>query len=231
MLIKRVADVLLASVALAVLAPLLALVGLAIVIEGGRPVIYRSRRAGRGGECMTVYKFRTMSQGADAASKISAYADPRVTRVGHVLRSLKVDELPQLVNVIQGRMSIVGPRPEDVEIVAAHYAPEHMETLKLRPGLASPGSIFNYTHGEQSLDGEDYQTRYLAEILPLKLALERYYVHNRCTSYDLRIIGRTLMSIFMVGVIKRQPSQPPEMAEAVARYKVPVRQDGKPART
>jgi len=220
---KRLIDTVLACLAVIILSPLLALVGLAIVVDDGRPVIFRARRAGRGGQEISVYKFRTMSNGADGGSKISAADDPRVTRVGSVLRRTKIDELPQLVNVIQGSLSIVGPRPEDSSIVALHYTPAHMETLDVRPGLTSPGSIYYYTHIEQELTGTEYYGKYLEQVLPHKLALERYYVHNRSMGYDIKIIGRTIKAIFMLNVLKRQPPSPPEIIDAVPRYQVPMR--------
>ena len=155
-----------------------------------------------------------MRKGADRLGPISAANDQRVTRTGVVLRRLKIDELPQLANVLKGEMSIVGPRPEDLDMVMDHYAAEHWRTLSVRPGLASPGSLYNYTHGERALDGQDYQTVYLTEVLPTKLALESVYVERRSFTYDCRIVVRTLWTIGRQAVNRPVTEHQPEMSDA-----------------
>jgi hypothetical protein len=134
--------------------------------------------------------------------------------VGSLLRHLKLDELPQLLNVLRGEMSIVGPRPEDPGIVARAYRPRHRETLDVRPGLASPGSIFAYTHGKFLLAGDSAETAYLERLLEVKLALDAVYVRRASLRYDARIIGRTATVILAMLAGKRRFAPPPEMEQA-----------------
>src|SRR5256884_6039922 len=168
---KRLLDIVLAALGLALVAPVLALAALGIRLASRGPVLYRARRMGRAGAPFTMYKLRTMHQRRPApASRITGQDDPRVFPLGAWLRRTKIDELPQLFNVVRGDMSLVGPRPEDPAIVVRHYAPVHRETLAVRPGLASPGSIYNYTHGERLLLSGQPERDYVDRLLPLKLA-------------------------------------------------------------
>jgi len=224
---KRLFDVLASLTALVLLSPLFLFAAVGIRLSSPGPILYRARRAGRGGQPFTMHKFRTMStdQGTDA-SAITSAGDSRVFSFGSLLRRLKIDELPQLYDVLRGAMSIVGPRPEDAQIVRSHYAPEHMETLSVRPGLASPGSIYNYTHGERLIGQDHPQQDYLGKLLPVKLALELVYVRQASLFYDLRLILRTVWVILLIGIGRRQFRDPPEMAQ-VDRI-VPVRSSQQP---
>jgi lipopolysaccharide/colanic/teichoic acid biosynthesis glycosyltransferase len=148
---------------------------------------------------------------------ITGVADARVTRVGSWLRKTKVDELPQLMNVLRGEMSLVGPRPEDPSIVTAHYRPAHWRTLDVRPGLVSPGSLYNYTHGESLLRGEQPESAYVERLLPLKLALELVYLDRRCFRYDLALVFRTALTILRIAAGRTRFADPPELAEATRR--------------
>ena len=140
---KRVFDIVVASLTLLAALPVLAVAALAIRLASPGPVLHRAARAGRDGRPFTMLKLRTMhvAPPGESGSRITDPADPRVFPVGALLRRTKIDELPQLVNVLRGEMAIVGPRPEDPEIVRKHYSPTHRETLRVRPGLVSPGSI------------------------------------------------------------------------------------------
>src|SRR5438034_11703500 len=159
---KRLLDVVLASVALIALAPVLAVAALGIRLSSRGPILYRARLVGLCGRRFVMYKLRTMHvDHGGHKSVITAERDPRVFAFGRLLRRLKIDELPQLVNVLRGELSLVGPRPEDPVFVARHYAPEHRETLKVLPGMASPGSIYSSTHGDRILSGDDPEARYL----------------------------------------------------------------------
>ncbi len=172
-----------------------------------------------------ILKFRTM-QGARkglASSRVTAAGDARITRVGTALRAAKIDELPQLVNILKGDMSIVGPRPEDMAIVLEHYTDGQWETLGVRPGLASPGSLYNYTHAEKLVPASNPERAYLEEVLPVKLALERVYVHRASMRLDLKIILRTLGYIAMRLAGRTEFSDPPELEEALDKYVEPVR--------
>src|SRR5437762_13831534 len=131
-----------------------------------------------------MYKLRTMHLGAGAGSVITAQHDPRVFAFGRPLRRLKIDELPQLLNLLRGDMSLVGPRPQHPDIVRSYYAPEHGETLRVRPGLASPGSLYDSTHGAPLVCSVDPERAYAERLLPLVLALDRGYVRRASLSSD-----------------------------------------------
>jgi lipopolysaccharide/colanic/teichoic acid biosynthesis glycosyltransferase len=152
---------------------------------------------------------------AVAGSAITANNDPRVFRLGWIIRNLKIDELPQLLNVLKGDMSIVGPRPEDPAIIQRYYAPAHFETLSVLPGLASPGSIYNYTHLQKQLTQAITEDTYVREVLPIKLALDTVYVRNSSVLYDLRIVVRTLYTIISIGLRRKSLLPPPELPEAL----------------
>ena len=210
---KRAFDIALASLALLLAAPLLALAALAVRIASPGPVLYRAARTGRDGRTFTMLKLRTMHVAApgEAGSRITGPADPRVFALGALLRRTKLDELPQLVNVLRGEMSIVGPRPEDPEIVRRHYTAAQRETLRVRPGLVSPGSIYHFTHGDALLAGADPEAAYAARLLPVKLELERVYVRRASLGYDLALIARAASAIVRVGVLRRTHPEPPEL--------------------
>jgi lipopolysaccharide/colanic/teichoic acid biosynthesis glycosyltransferase len=215
--VKRLFDIAASSAALVLLAPLFALVALGIRLSGKGPVFYRAPRAGRGGAPFTMYKFRTMNSARSARdSAITAARDPRIFPLGALLRAAKIDELPQLINVLKGEMSIVGPRAEDPKIVQKHYRGFHWETLRVLPGLASPGSIYNYTHGERLLGRDDPERDYVERLLDTKLALDAVYVREASFAYDLLIVLRTLWTIAATALGKRRFSDPPEMSEALA---------------
>ena len=214
---KRLLDIVLAGVGLALAAPVLALAALGIRLSSPGPVFYRARRAGRAGTCFTMYKLRTMHQRQPGqASRITGQDDPRVFPLGALLRRTKIDELPQLFNVLRGDMSIVGPRPEDPDIVARHYTPLLRETLAVRPGLASPGSLYHYTHGDALLGGGDPETAYVERLLPLKVTLDVVYVRNASWQMDVRIIGRTLGTIAACISGRSRFRDPPEAPAARA---------------
>ena len=211
---RRLCDALLAALLLVALSPLLLVAALGIKLMSRGPVLYRAQRAGRANRVFTMYKFRTMHARPNArCSAITAHADPRIFPFGAWLRRLKVDELPQLFNILKGEMAFVGPRPEDPRIVAQHYAPEHFETLRVLPGLASPGSIYNYTHGEKLLVAGNPEQSYVEHLLPRKLALDLVYVRAASWRYDARIVCRTLLTIARMALGRRDFPDPPEMAQ------------------
>ena len=214
-MVRRLVDALLAALALVVTAPLLALAAVGIRRASPGPVLYRAERVGRGGRPFIMYKLRTMhSRRRSDASRITGAHDPRVFPLGAWLRAVKLDELPQLINVLKGEMAIVGPRPEDPAIVARHYDALGRETLTVRPGLASPGSIYSSTHGDALLTGTDPEAAYAERLLPVKLALDVVYVRHASLAYDARIVGRTLWVIVATLAGRRRFADPPELAEA-----------------
>ena len=214
-MVKRFTDVLLATLALLVLWPVLLIAAIAVRFSSRGPITYLAKRIGVNGREFRMFKIRTMHvDHGGYQSVITATNDPRVFLVGEVLRKLKVDELPQLFNVLRGDMSIVGPRPEDPRMVREHYWPEHQETLIVRPGLASPGSIYNYTHGQSLLGSADPERDYIERLLPIKLALDVVYVRRASVWYDARIVARTLVVIIGLILGRRVFPVPRELAEA-----------------
>ena len=180
------------------------------------PILYRAPRIGLNGEEFTMHKFRTMETSQRSAVRpITAPSDSRVFSFGGLLRRLKIDELPQLCDVLRGKMSLVGPRPEDPGLVREYYTLDDMEIFRVVPGLTSPASIYDYTHGDAILGQGDAEDAYLEKLLPVKLALEAHYVQNATFLYDLKIILRTLVVIILVGLGKRRFSEPPEKDIAV----------------
>ena len=219
-MIKRTLDLALATLALIAALPLLAVAAVGIRLSSPGPILYRATRVGRGGRPFTMYKLRTMHVnhatvgGKVATSAITAKDDPRVFRVGAVLRQTKIDELPQLFNVLSGDMSLVGPRPEDPRFVERNYTTTHLATLDVRPGLTSPGSVWYYTSAEDDLSSEDPERHYVEHVLPLKLALDLVYVRRVSWYYDLALIGRTIRVLTALSLGHRRFADPPEMYAA-----------------
>lgn len=190
----RLLDVLAAAVGLVVLSPLFLVVAVAMKATSPGPIFHRAQRVGQGGRPFTLYKFRSMVVGADRAGPgLTTAGDSRITPVGRVLRAAKIDELPQLVNVLRGEMSLVGPRPEDPRYVAL-YTPEQRRVLAVRPGITSVASIA-YRHEAALLAGEDWERVYMERVLPSKLAMELEYLSRRSVLSDLGVIVRTLAAL------------------------------------
>jgi len=182
-----------AALGLVLLAPALALIALAIVLEDGFPVLFRQTRVGRGGRPFRLVKFRSMRVGV-AGTRITAGRDPRVTRVGRWLRRRKVDELPQLWNVLTGDLSLVGPRPEIPPFVDTED-PVWRAVLEVRPGITDLASL-QFRREEEMLAGAADAERYYREtILPPKLALNLEYIRSRTFWGDLKLIARTLRAM------------------------------------
>jgi len=212
---KRLVEVVLAALAAVVAAPLVALAAVGIRLSSAPRTPPRGpfRRATR--RPFIMFKLRTMHlRRRSDSSRITGPRDPRVFPFGAWLRAVKVDELPQLWNVLRGEMSLVGPRPEDPAIVTRLYTALGLETLAVRPGLASPGSIYSSTHGAALLVGTDPEAAYAERLLPVKLALDVVYVRHASLWYDARIVARTLWVIVTTLVGRRHFPDPPELAEA-----------------
>jgi lipopolysaccharide/colanic/teichoic acid biosynthesis glycosyltransferase len=194
---RRVVDVLAAAVGLLASSPLLAAIGLAVRLDSPGPALFKQARVGVDGAPFLMYKFRTMV--VDAASTgpaVSGNADPRVTRVGALLRKTKLDELPQLVNVLRGDMTLIGPRAEVAEYVA-HYSPEELQTLQVRPGLTGPGGIWFTVSQAAELDASaDPEKVYITQQLPEKLALDLEYLRHRTLWADVKVLLRTFTISF-----------------------------------
>jgi lipopolysaccharide/colanic/teichoic acid biosynthesis glycosyltransferase len=190
----RVLDAAAAAVGLALLSPLFGVIALWIKLTSPGPVFYRALRVGKDGQPFRLYKFRSMIADADRwGPGITAAGDRRVTRVGAILRQTKLDELPQLINVLRGEMSLVGPRPEDPRYVAL-YTAEQRRVLAVRPGITSAASLA-YRHEEQLLSGGDWETIYRTQVLPDKLAIDLAYLEQRTLVSDLSLIVRTVLAL------------------------------------
>jgi len=194
---KRVFDLTLSSVFLIFTFPFLLLIAVAILIDSPGQVLFGGRRVGLDGKEFDILKFRTMVDRAEVMGPaVTRENDSRVTRVGKFLRNYKLDEIPQLLNVIRGEMSLVGPRPEDPKYVA-HYTPEQREVLTVLPGIASPAAVV-YRNEEDKLAKvpiEDLDRVYLGEILPEKLALDLEYVENKSLILDIKVLYRAVTTV------------------------------------
>ena len=196
---KRIFDIVSSSVVLVVLSPVFAAIAVWIKLDSPGPVFYRQVRVGRGNRDFYLYKFRSMRVGADRQGLITVGGnDPRGTRSGHFIRKYKLDEFPQLINVIKGDMSIVGPRPE-VRKYVEMYTPEQMKVLCVRPGLTDPASIRYRNENELLATVEDPERYYREVIMPDKLRLSLEYVHRASFWMDIKFIFGTLGEIVRHG--------------------------------
>ena len=184
---------LLGSAALLVALPILVGVALAMRLTGDRgPFLHRAARVGEGGTTIEVLKVRTMAVGSQGAG-ITVSRDPRVTPLGRILRRYRIDELPQLINVVRGEMSLVGPRPEDPRYVD-WSDPVHRRVFTAKPGITGLAQL-DYLDEAHLLVGPDAEERYRREILPAKLRLDLEYLDRRSVLLDLRILARTVRTI------------------------------------
>ncbi len=191
-LLSRAFDLIASGAGLLLLSPFFLAIGLAVKLTSAGPAFYKAERVGQGGRLFKLYKFRTMYLDADRRGPgITTRDDPRITRVGRFLRRTKLDELPQLINVLRGEMSLVGPRPEDPRYVAL-YTPQQRQVLAVRPGITGPASL-HYRDEETLLGGEDWETTYVKQILPEKLAKDLAYLWHRTFWTDLALILKTVL--------------------------------------
>lgn len=216
-MIKRLFDIALAGCGVIVLSPLLLPVMLALRLSGEGEVFYRQQRVGRGSQPFGILKFATMLKNSPnmAGGDISSRHDPRILPLGHFLRSTKINELPQLLNIVAGDMSIIGPRPLTPRI-AAWFTPEHRAaTAHLRPGLSGIGSIV-FRDEETLLAGtEDRVEVYRTAIVPHKAALERWYAAHQSIGLDLKLIALTVLAVVRPGfnAARSLPGLPAEPVE------------------
>lgn len=192
---KRLVDVGLSLVALAFFAPFLIAVAFLIWAHDRGPVFYRANRVGRHGRLFTMLKFRTMVMNADKLGASStADDDPRITRLGKFLRRCKLDELPQLFNVLFGSMSLVGPRPQ-VKWAVDLYSPEERKVLEVQPGITDYASLHFPNEGEILKGSTDPDRDYMEKIHPHKMSLALQYVRDRSLATDLKILGQTAATV------------------------------------
>jgi lipopolysaccharide/colanic/teichoic acid biosynthesis glycosyltransferase len=192
---KRAFDLVAGLAALVLTSPVMLAAALAVRLGPSGPAFYSGPRVGRGGTEFQIHKLRSMTVGAaQSGPAVTAGDDARVTGVGRFLRRTKIDELPQLWNVVKGEMSLVGPRPEHPDYVR-HYTAEQRRLLSVRPGMTGPAALEFYDE-EERLKGADPEARYLAEVMPQKLALELSYLDKAGLWSDLKILLRTVVLVF-----------------------------------
>jgi lipopolysaccharide/colanic/teichoic acid biosynthesis glycosyltransferase len=191
---RRLIDLAGCSVGLILFSPVLFVIAVLIKLDSAGPVLYLAQRVGKDGRLFRLCKFRTMSAGAHRNDPaITVAGDTRITRVGQFLRRFKLDELPQLLNVVKGEMSLVGPRPEDPRYVAL-YSPSQREVLRVPPGITSVASLV-YRHEASLLSYGDWEHRYVNEILPHKLAIDLDYLAHRTLASDVKLVVRTVLTL------------------------------------
>ena len=195
---KRLFDLAGAGLALLLLAPLLLLLALAIRLDSAGPVFFRQVRVGRFGVLFRIHKFRTMRVDAPALGlPLTVGRDARITRVGHWLRHYRLDELPQLLDVLLGRMSLVGPRPEVPRYVAHYPAALRARVLAVRPGITDPASLAHIDEAALLAAATDPEREYIERILPTKLALQAAYAEHATLWTDLAVLARTLRVLLL----------------------------------
>ena len=195
---KRVLDFTAALIGLALTAPLFPLLAVVIRVTSPGPVFYRGRRSGLFGSEFDQLKFRTMPVDRAQRDGFTSRDDPRISLAAYLIRFVKLDELPQLLNVLRGEMSIVGPRPEVVEVVRRHYDHDQLRVLSARPGLTCLLQVRTYPDFTYQIPaGEDPQRYYSQVILPQRLREDLDYVDRMSFWLDLRIIGETLYCIMI----------------------------------
>lgn len=190
---KRVFDVIVSMAALVLLAPVMVLAALWVKLDSPGPALFRQERVGRGGQLFRIHKLRTMH--VDAATRgpgITTQHDDRITRAGRWLRRYRVDELPQLFDVLTGHMSLVGPRPELPRYVALYPAALREQVLAVRPGITDPASLEFLDEALTMAGTSDPERIYVEQILPLKLQRQVEYARQATLASDLAVLGRTL---------------------------------------
>lgn len=200
-------DFLFAVLFLIVFSPVYLLTFIIIKIVSPGPAIYRAKRVGKDGKLFDCYKFRSMRVDSGKVRLTTLENDDRIFPFGKFIRKVKIDEMPQIVNILKGEMSVVGPRPEDQENADKVYVGEYKHILDVKPGLTSTASLYDYTHGELFEDEESYERIFM----PKKLKLELYYVNHRSFWYDMVLILRTGKLIILKTCGKSDFAEPVEL--------------------
>lgn len=211
-------DLLFAILFLLVFSPVYILASVIIMIVSPGSPIYKAERVGKDGKVFTLYKFRSMRIDSGKVRLTTLRNDERVFAFGRFIRKVKIDEMPQAVNILLGDMSVVGPRPEDRENAEKIYVGEYKKILNIKPGLTSPASLYDFTHGEKYETTEAYEE----EFLPKKLDLELYYVENQSFWYNIALILKTAGIIIKMFFGKSDFKEPKELEAIKQKIKVPV---------
>ncbi len=195
-LLKRSLDIFLAITALTLMLPVMAVISLAVIITSGTPVFYVQERVGKNWKPFKIIKFRSMVKDADKIGcGITSNFDSRITPLGRILRKTKLDELPQLINVLKGDMSLIGPRPELLRY-ANHYKDEYSFILNVKPGITDYASV-RFKNEETIIKSGDNETFYLKEILPVKIRLYKKYIREMGAFTDFKILIYTVKGLFI----------------------------------
>lgn len=198
-MLKRLFDMVCAAIGLAVLSPLLVLIAIWIKLDSPGPIFFRQVRVGRFGVPFRIHKFRTMRINAEQAGRLTVGRDNRITRSGHLLRKSKLDELPQLIDVLVGKMSLVGPRPEVQEFIDCYPADIKQKVLSVRPGITDRASIEMVDENEILSKYSDPNQAYIEHILPIKQRYYVEYVEKNSLATDIKIIFDTILKIVTRG--------------------------------
>lgn len=197
-MLKRIFDILFSFFALLLFSPFFILISLLVLFSGKGGVFFFQIRVGKGNKDFKMFKFRTMAPGSEKKGQLTVGArDSRITKVGYYLRKFKVDEVPQLINVLIGDMSVVGPRPE-VRRYVNLYTPEQLRVLTVKPGITEWASLNFFDENEILAKSSDPEKTYIEEIMPLKLKANLEYVDRHSLGTDLKIIVKTVGRIFGV---------------------------------
>ena len=192
---KRLFDILLSGIGLLIISPLFLIVAIWIKLDSPGPIFYRQVRVGRYNKDFRIFKFRSMRIGSDKGSLVTIGGrDSRITRSGYFIRKFKIDELPQLINVLVGDMSLVGPRPE-VRHYVNYWTEEQMHVLDVRPGITDPASIKFRNENELLAQAEDPEKYYIEVIMQEKIKLYLDYVKKNSLCYDIKLIFQTFWVI------------------------------------
>ncbi len=196
MIAKRIFDIIFSLFGLVVLSPLFLVIAFLIVLDSKGGIFFLQERIGRYGQPFKIFKFRTMYKDAEKKGQLTVGSrDPRITKVGYWLRKTKMDELPQLINVLKGDMSFVGPRPEVKKYVDL-YNEEQKQVLNVRPGITDFASIVFRNENDLLAGSNDPERLYVEKIMPTKLKLNMKYIEDRNLLLDVKIILKTVFNIF-----------------------------------
>lgn len=191
---KRFLDLIASLVGLVILSPLFFVIAILVKLQDNGPIFYFARRSGQNNQVFYMCKFRSMVVNAEQQGPaITGSEDSRITSIGKFLRKTKIDELPQLINVLVGEMSLVGPRPEDPRYVEK-YTDEQRQILNYKPGITSAASLY-YRYEESILDDDNWEERYLTEVMPRKLEIDIDYCRQSDIRQDISLIIRTIFAM------------------------------------
>ncbi len=196
-MLKRIFDIVFSSIGLVVLSPMFAVIWIMIKLDSSGPVIFKQKRVGKDNQDFTLLKFRTMRQFSEQGGSLTiGMKDKRVTRLGHVLRKYKLDEFPQLFNVLRGEMTLVGPRPE-VRKFVKFYNEDQKKVLSVKPGITDMASILYKNENELLGSVQDPEKFYIEKVMPEKIRYNLDYINERSVFKDFKVILKTLNAIWL----------------------------------